>query len=219
MKPAIFIFGPQGSGKGTQAELLGEAFGFAVLEAGELIRGFANGRSEDAKLVKAQIEQGQLIDRTVLLKIFDRALKAERRAKGLILDGFGRRQSEITQEIPLLTQAGYRPLGLVIRLSDTEAIERLTKRYVCTVCGWVVPPGANPEQFCARCGGRPVRRKDDTRTAIKERLQEYHQETEPVIKAFLKYGPLVTVDGRGTVRAVRDRIEKSITSLLDEEKK
>lgn len=215
-KLAIFIFGPQGSGKGTQAELLGEALGFSLLEAGGLIREFINGRSEKAKLVKAQMERGQLIEQTVLLEIFDRALRAERRAKGLILDGFGRRQSEIAHEIPLVLEARFRPLGLVISLRDEEAIERLTKRFVCTVCGWVVPPGVEPEKFCARCGGRPVRRPDDTETAIKERLLEYHEETEPVIKQFEAYGPIVSVDGRGSVKQVRDRIREALGPPLNE---
>lgn len=216
MKPAIFIFGPQGSGKGTQAELLGQTLGFSVLEAGGLIRDFANGQSEDAKLVKSQMERGELIDRTLLLEIFGRALRVHRRAKGLILDGFGRRQSEIIHEMPLILKARFKPLGLVIRLPDLEAIDRLTKRYVCTVCGWVVPPGVDRATFCARCGGRPVRRADDTETAIKERLHEYHEETEPVIVQFTEYGEIVTVDGHGSVKEVRDRIREALRPLLDE---
>lgn len=216
MKPAIFFFGPQGSGKGTQAELLGEALGFSVLEAGGLIREFINGQSGDARLVKAQMEGGKLIESKVLLEIFDRALRVHRRAKGLILDGFGRRQREIAHEIPLILEARFRPLGLVISLQDEEAIERLTKRYVCSVCGWVVPPGVDRERFCDRCGGRPVRRADDTEAAIKERLKEYHEETEPVIEEFKEYGSLVTVDGRGSVTEVRDRIRAALMPLLNE---
>lgn len=203
----ILLMGPQGSGKGTQAEILSRELGIPAFGMGQLIRDEISTGSEFGEKLREIIVPGNLVsdeDAAHLLKL---RLQKSDVANGYILDGYPRNRGQLSQftfDTPTHV--------LVIDIPREESLRRLGGRLTCRGCGKVgaMADGLKVGDRCA-CGGEWYQRDDDTPSAIERRLEIYEKETSPVIEA---YGDVVRrVDGVGGVEEVAARVRTGLKSL------
>lgn len=199
--------GPQGAGKGTQAELLAKEFNIPAISAGALLREEIVKGSELGRRVSEYTEKGLLVPDELMIEIIRQRLSQPDAVNGWILDGFPR----ILSQVELLLKAFNPTHVILLELSEEQSLERLAGRLQCAKChrGYqekYVPSKTHPN--CEICGGELIKRSDDTPALIKQRLEIYHAETEPVAKRFEAVGILHRVDGSGTVEEVAAAVRK-----------
>lgn len=208
-KYLILIMGPQGSGKGTQGKLLAKKFGFVYAEMGPTLKEYGEENLSDGKIIQKMQTEGKLVPDKIVL----RAIKYKfGGGMSIILDGVPRNKIQAKEIIALARDYGLTAIGIYIDLSDEEALARLLSRLICPVDGYEPPyPDSLKKKNCDLCQAKLVRRQDDNKTAIKERLKEYHQKTEPMIQ-FLSTNEvkIIKVDGRPNVQEVQNSITKEL---------
>lgn len=185
----ILLLGPSGSGKGTQAQKLFETHRMQYIQSGEMLRNVAAEDSAWGRKVARTLQEG-FVPADWILQMMKTAFAALDPARGLVIDGFSRKLPEIKALIECLRQNG-RDLDLVLifSLNDTVATERLLKRKICESCKRLADyKVAGRAEKCAWCDGKLITRADDNAVAIAKRLEDYHQETIPVIDFLQKEG-------------------------------
>jgi adenylate kinase len=208
----LVILGPQGSGKGTQAELLAKKFGFNYVEMGNILRSIANSDNQHANQVRESMKKGEKVpDEFVRLIAWDHISKMDK-SKGFLFDGYPRSVSQYEHIEDMLRKFGQKLDKVIyVRISEEEVIKRLSARRICSKCGNVyniiTKPSPKGEYEC-ECGGKLYQREDDQPEAIRQRLQ-WGWTTEVKEKARNE-GILVEIDGERPI----DVIQKDIVSKL-----
>jgi adenylate kinase len=216
MNKYIIIFGPQGSGKGTQAERIAEHYALPGFSMGQLLRDASKEDSEQGRFLKQQLTEGTLTPEHITNGLLFERLQEDDTKGGFIIDGFPRNdvQENAFREMLPKTHGGIAVThAVVLELSDEEAINRLSGRRTCSGCGNVYHLVYNPPKdadVCDECGGELIQRKDDKPEAIKIRLSIYHDKTEPLLKRYMEDGVLHRVDAHGTIEEVFRRIIETI---------
>ena len=209
MGQRILIFGPQGSGKGTQAELIARRHGLPYISTGDIFRYHRQQQTELGKKIEQYISSGQLVPDELTNEMVKERLAQPDCLAGFVLDGYPRTQSQL-EFLDTITGIDH---AVVINLSDQEAIERLAGRLAC-VCGLsyhlTFSPPEKPGR-CNKCGNKLFRRDDDQPAAIKQRLAIYHRETEPVFAILKKRGRQIDVDGSESIEGVFNQIEDALS--------
>lgn len=184
------LFGPPGSGKGTQAELITQALGVPHVSTGELLRAEAATGTALGREVAPVLEAGELVPDAVMEHLLERRLEAPDAAAGAILDGYPRTVPQARALDGRLATAGRRvDVVLVLEVGEPTLMERLTSRAA--------------EQH----------RADDNPASIAERLAEHRQLTEPVLDYYRSEGvPVREVDGTGDIHAVHRRVLQALSS-------
>lgn len=173
----LILIGPQGSGKGTQAELLVKKYSAIHLSTGDMFR-----NSKDPS-IHALLEKGQLIDDQTTAKVLESELSGIANGTHIILDGYPRTLTQVELLESLLEKHGQEVEAVILlNLPRQETVSRLLNRG----------------------------RKDDTEEAINHRLQQFEDETKPVIEFYRRHELVKEVDGTGSVDEVFERIEKVI---------
>ncbi len=210
MKPplTIIMLGVQGSGKGTQAELLARHLRIADFSVGALFRDEISRQTQFGRLAAPFVRIGDLVPDDVT-NAFVRLIALRREGKGIIFDGYPRSLGQVR------VLDTIRPPTAVInvRLSDREAMVRLTGRRVCRACGavWHVRFHPSPKgRRCGRCGGALTTRPDDRAETIHKRLAVYHAATDPVLAHYRRRGLLVSVDGSRPIADVAASIAAAL---------
>ncbi len=201
----IFI-GVQGSGKGTQAKIISRKLNIKHISTGDLLRNI-KGRLKEK--VDRYMNSGQLIPDELMIEI----LLENINEKGFILDGFPRNLKQAKQ----LDSKIKIDKVIEIHISDEEAIKRLSGRLLCPKCGAgynsITSPKPKKEGICDNCQGKLVQRKDDTKEAIKKRIETYHKETEPIIEHYKN--KLIRIDGEKTIEKISTRLLQELHEALD----
>jgi adenylate kinase len=207
MSQKVFLFvGIQGSGKGTQAKLVSEEKGFCHISTGDLFRSLSGKLKEK---VDSYINQGNLVPDDLVLEMVKERISKPDCQKGIILDGFPRNiyQSSELDKILKVTKV------IEIKISDEEALKRLSGRRVCSVCkgGYNIYTAPKPkkENICDKCGGKLIQREDDNIEAIKKRIVTYHKDTKPILDYYKD--KLVSINGERDI----DVIEKELIKILN----
>lgn len=209
----ILIFGAQGSGKGTQAELLAQACGSVNISIGNIFRQEIYKKTPLGETAKQYTDQGKLVPDEVVNKIVAQRLKQKDvQERGFVLDGYPRNrvQAEALDAVITITDV------IVLDISDNEAVGRISQRLSC-VCGKTYHRVYNPPHFdeiCDDCGEKLFVRDDDKPEAIKQRLTVYHKETEPIFEFYKKKGILHRIHGEKKISDVY----KEIKAVLELEK-
>nr|XP_057912199.1 GTP:AMP phosphotransferase AK3, mitochondrial [Doryrhamphus excisus] len=190
------IMGPPGSGKGTVSGRITKTFGLEHISSGDILRRNINAKTELGLLMKASIDQGQLVPDHVISRLILRDLKAIPQSSWL-LDGFPRtvNQAEALDD-------AYR-VDTVINLNVPfhTIKERLTSRWTHLPSGRVYNVDFNPPKEPGRddVTGEPlVQRDDDTPETVTRRLKAYETQTEPVLEYYRSKGVLETFSGTET---------------------
>lgn len=217
------ILGPQGSGKGTQSEILAERLKFSHLSAGQLFRDRIEVGDELAKKLKTILDSGQLVPLNIYQQIIESAIVSNQQVGGFIFDGAIRN----LQQVQCLEKIWKKyhllePWLIVINLSDEEAIRRIEKRLTCSSCKSIfIADGKLQENLtCPQCQGVLKKRSDDDVEVVKKRLETYYTQTLPVVDYFRSKDRLVEIDGRPSIDDVSEQIfnklqEKNILSYYD----
>lgn len=200
----IVIIGPQGSGKGTQADLIAAKYKIANISTGVMFREAVKNQTDLGKAVKAIIDRGDLVPDDLTNELVKERLNKDDCQGGFILDGYPRNllQAEYLLTHQTITQV------LEIWISDEEAIRRISGRRVCS-CGATFHMLYNPpqqENICDRCGGELTQRDDDNEKSVKLRLKIYHQQTESIISFFQKKGLHYRINGEQRIPDVANDV-------------
>lgn len=195
----LILLGAPGAGKGTQAEKICEKLSIPAISTGNMLReAMANGTEMGLK-AKSFIDAGKLVPDEVVIGIINERLKQEDCKNGFILDGFPR----TIPQAEALDEMGVRIDKVIdIEVADEKIASRLSGRRVCLKCGATYhtefkKPKA--DGVCDVCGDTLVQRKDDMPETVLDRLNTYHEQTEPLKGFYEKKGILRVVEGQEEV--------------------
>lgn len=191
----LVLMGPPGAGKGTQGEILSKRLGIDTISTGVMLRTAIKEQTEVGKIAEQYINDGKLVPDDVIVSIVKERLSKPDCANGFILDGFPR----TTAQAEALTESGVKiDKVLSLEVEDNVIIERLSSRRECSKCGApynVISNKPKTEGKCDKCGGDLIQRADDNPETIKNRLDIYHEQTEPIKEYYEEKGLLVTAQG------------------------
>ncbi len=230
MKLAIIIYGPPGSGKGTQAEQIAKRFGLIHFDTGKIIEKTVHDpkNAGDPVIRKERdlFDSGILCTPSwVLNLVVENIKKIYKSGEGLIFSGSprtmyeaeGDKERRIPGVIETLEQNYGKQNILVFRLnvSETTSVFRNTHRKVCDKCRFILQYSPENEKLteCPNCGGKLVRRSLDTEDVMKVRLEEYQQRTKPIVD-FLEARDYKVIDVDGEPEPVL--VAKSIFKAIEE---
>lgn len=210
----LILLGAPGAGKGTQAEIISEKYNIPTISTGNIIRAALKNGTEMGLKAKSYIDAGELVPDNVVIGIIKERLSEADCKEGYILDGFPR---TIPQAVALDDMGFVIDAALSIEVDDSEIVKRMSGRRVCEKCGasyHTEYKKPEVEGVCNLCGGNLVIRKDDEPETVKNRLNVYHEQTEPLKDFYKGCGKLIIVEGQDkvedTTRLVLEALENQI---------
>lgn len=220
-KTIVIFLGAPGSGKGTQAKILAQKFGFAHISTGDLLRGMlANPGSDPNDIIMVErIKAGHLVPDDFIFRIAFLEIKEQlERAQGVILDGAIRTLPQAEGYSAFFEAMKPRPnvVAILIDISDDLALQRLLLRRICSVCGKTQSQsGADiGAEKCVNCGGALMVRMDDDPEIIKRRMAEQgNAALAPIVAYYQSRGELVKVDGMETIENVQREMQNALLSV------
>jgi adenylate kinase len=215
VKTRIVLLGPPAAGKGTQAEKIAANFGILTASTGAMLRAEKAAGTELGQMASELTSRGQLLSDDLVIGLVKNWLKSNE--GGFLFDGFPRTIVQANALDDLLSKAG-KPLQVAISLETSlETIEfRVGHRLVCTQCSANFSLGlhvTDESNACPNCGGTLKRRLDDNAEALKQRMVEYHQKSEPLIAYYAERGLLKRIEANGSP----DEVFVKVKEVLNEE--
>ena len=201
----IILLGPQGAGKGTQAQRLSKKTGAKHISTGDIVRAEIKSGSDLGQKVQDFNDRGELVPDEIIVEMAKPYLDD---ADAWLLDGFPRNEAQAKALDDALKDLGIEiDAAVALEAPDDELVERLSGRRTSDATGRVYhvehdPPPEDSEED----PGPFVQRKDDTEEAIRRRLAIYHEQTEPLKDYYDERGLLTTVDARKPISEVTDEI-------------
>lgn len=191
----IILFGPPGSGKGTQSEKLIAEYGLKHLSTGDLLRSEISNKTPLGLEAKTLIDKGLLVPDEVVIGMISTALETNPEAKGFLFDGFPRTKAQAIALDKLLKLKNTEiELVLALEVSEEELVKRLLKR------------------------GLTSGRSDDTNeTIIRERITVYRKETSVVAEYYGEFDKVAKIKGEGTLDEIFAQLKKEIDSKQNED--
>jgi adenylate kinase len=188
----LILFGPPGSGKGTQSENIIESFGLQHLSTGNLLRTEIANQTELGMEAKRLMDAGQLVPDAVVIGMVGNFMDAHPDAKGFLFDGFPRTTAQCIALDALLKEKNNEiNVVLALEVSEEELVKRLLGR------------------------GLTSGRSDDTNeTIIRARIKEYHDKTIAVANYYAQFNKVVGITGEGTVESIYADLKKEIDARL-----
>ncbi len=205
-----------GSGKGTQARLLVDRYGYGQISTGDLLRALGadeNADPNDKKMLE-DMKSGKLVSDDLVYKLaFAEIEKNFSDSKGVILDGAIRSVEQAKKYQEFFVEKGVEGevIAIEMRLDDETSHKRLTKRKVCEKCGHIIPysPDNHLVEECTECGAKLQVRHDDKPEIIQKRIKEQgNTALSPIVNYYKELGILVSVDGSLEISEVDDLIEE-----------
>ena len=211
-RPDVVIFiGPQGSGKGTQAQILKGKINAEYVEMGSLLRAVAKQDTDLGREVKAHVETGELVSDSIWQRVIEEKLKALGPETPAIFDGSPRTLDQANMLLEMLRVMGKHSVHTVhVSITREEAMQRLLHRAKCADCNTAAIVENVENQRCPVCGGVLEKRSDDTPEVINKRLDNYERTTLPVVDFLARGTTLHHIDGMHHV----DEVAASIDAAL-----
>jgi adenylate kinase len=207
----ILIFlGPPGAGKGTQAKILEDRFGYRQVSTGDMLR---RNRAEKTPLgleAQSYMDAGKLVPDDLVIRMVEAELA---NVDNVIVDGFPRTIPQAEAFDALLESKGRKSVAVIFDVDYSVLTERITGRWSNPRTGRVYHEKFSPPKVAGiddEDGGPLVQRPDDSAEVVTKRLEVYDRETAPLIEHYQKHGDFVHVDGLGAIddvtRAIIDKL-------------
>ena len=208
------IMGIQGSGKGTQAQLLAAELDLVHISVGDIFRWNVEHHTKLGAQVRRIMAVGELVDDELVETIVRQRLQDHDWNYGFIIDGFPRnvRQAEFFLESYDLDAV------ILLELPDEEVATRVLSRRICASCGLdynVVGRRPEESEVCATCGGQLVMREDDNPEALAARLGDYHAKTKPIIELFERKECVLRIDAKQGIPVIQEEIRRKLALVSD----
>lgn len=211
----IIMLGAPGAGKGTQAKMIADKYGIPHVSTGDIFRANIKNGTQLGMEAKQYMDKGLLVPDELTVKILLDRVAQDDCKNGYVLDGFPRTipQAEVLDKA--LGELGEKiDYAIDVDVPDENIVKRMGGRRACLSCGATyhiehVPP--KKEGICDVCGQELVLRDDDKPETVQNRLNVYHEQTQPLIEFYQTKGVLKTVDG---TRDMKD-VFAAITAILE----
>jgi len=211
----IIMLGAPGAGKGTQAKMIADKYMLPHISTGDIFRANIKNGTELGMEAKKYMDQGQLVPDELTVKILLDRVAQDDCKNGYVLDGFPRTIPQAKVLDNALSELGDKiDFAIDVDVPDENIVNRMGGRRACVNCGATyhvvhVPP--KTENVCDRCGKDLILRDDDKPETVLNRLNIYHEQTQPLIDFYTEKGILKTVDGTQDMNDVF----ASIVAILD----
>ncbi|KKQ18227.1 MAG: Adenylate kinase [Berkelbacteria bacterium GW2011_GWA1_36_9] len=213
----LIIFGPPGSGKGTQAKIIKDKFNLYLFGTGDLMRQEAEKGTQIGQKFQAIWDRGQgelvsddLVDAFVTKKTQDLDL-----SQGVIFDGYPRTIKQAENLAHILNTAPENIIIINIKVPADLLINRMQTRRVCSNCGKVFFKAEESGiKKCDDCGSALIQRQEDQSETIRKRIEIYEKQTQPVLDYYKNKAVLLDIDGAPKIEKVTAEIEEKLNKIL-----
>ena len=206
----IILIGAQGSGKGTQTELLSREFDLKSLASGELLRDAMDRNTPSGQKARPYYDRGDLVPDDIIVGMIVEHLDELDGKRGIVLDGFPRTNAQAYALDVALVQRGQRVNGAIYLDAPRELlVERLSGRYICKAHGHVWNIRTRPPKTPGICDldGSPLfQRNDDTGEAVQKRLDIFFKETIHLVEYYEARGKLIHIDASKSIQEVNEAV-------------
>ncbi len=186
----VVIFGPPGSGKGTQSENIIEKYNLAHISTGDLLRAEISGHTQLGTIAKSFIDKGELVPDETIIGMIDNKIESLVGTKGVIFDGFPRTVEQAEALNELLSEYKTKVSVMInLEVPKDELVERLLKR------------------------GEISGRSDDNLETIEKRINVYESQTKPVIDYYKKKRIMKSIKGVGSIDEIFSAIAEAIDAV------
>jgi len=211
----IVLIGAQGSGKGTQAELLSLALGIAHIASGDLFRKAFDEKTELGLKAKAYVDRGELVPDEITVAMILSRIEEPDCAKGVLLDGFPRTVAQ-AQALDKELQRIGRQIDLAIDLNvpREELLRRLSGRYICRANQHVYNIYTHLPKVPGICdidGSELYQRSDDVGEAVQKRLDIFFHQTIQLLDYYRNQGKLAEVNGNQSI----EQVQKDLLNVIE----
>ena len=216
----LILLGPPGAGKGTQASRIVADYGIPHISTGDMLRAAVKNQTEMGIEAKKFMDAGALVPDSVVIGIVKERLQEADTAKGFLLDGFPRTipQAEALDEALTALDRGVTKV-IALLVDEEELITRLSGRRICRACQAPFHVEFNKpakEGVCDACGGELYQRDDDNAATVRNRLEVYRTQTEPLISYYDAQGLVARVDGTGnTPDGVYEQVREALGPVAE----
>lgn len=212
----IILLGPPGSGKGTQAKMIADKYHVKHVSTGDILRENVRNNTPLGVEAKKYMDAGKLVPDSLLISIIKDRLAKPDVKNGWMLDGYPRTIPQAEALDAILPSLGQKiDVVLNIDVPDAELIKRVTGRRMCK-CGTTYHVQFNPPKVagkCDACGADLYQRQDDTEATVKQRLQAYHTQTQPLIDFYAKRGIVANINGAGDIKEIFNNVTKALDKI------
>lgn len=215
MKNIILLAAPA-AGKGTQSKLICDKYNLIHISTGDLLRESLNSDTEISKIIKREMDAGNLVSDEIIINLIENRLKMEDVQNGFILDGFPRNLNQAIELDKLLKNLNMNISNVIyLKIEKELAKKRIIGRLSCTNCKSVyndqfeelAPKKVN---ICDKCGSELSHRSDDNEKTFEKRFNTYITETKPLIEYYNNHNLLSNIDSTNDVNIIFNQIEKII---------
>ena len=210
----IILVGAQGSGKGTQADLLSHTLGVPHIASGDLFRKAIAENTELGIQAKAYMDRGELVPDALTVTMVVKRLEEPDCVQGVLLDGFPRTVAQAEVLDKGLQEVGkYIDLAIYLLVPRDELLKRLSGRYICRANQHVYNVNSNPPKVAGVCdidGSELYQRSDDTGEAVQKRLDIFFSETIRLLDYYGRQNKLIEVDGNQDI----ERVQQTLLNVI-----
>jgi adenylate kinase len=204
------LLGAPGAGKGTLAAITSQKIGLAHIASGDLLREALSKETKVGLEAKKYMDEGKLVPDEITIKVIFERISRPDCDIGLLLDGFPRTLGQAMALDEALSNEGESVTkAIYINVSTEEVVRRLSGRWVCHGCQMPyheINMAPKVKGICNACGGNLYQRDDDTKAAVRSRLDVYTGQTKPLIDYYDKIGKLGEINGEGKAEQVAQRL-------------
>lgn len=212
----LVLLGAPGSGKGTQAKRLEAEFKIPQISTGDLLRSAVADETELGLRAAAAMDAGELVSDEIVLGLIEERVGQGDAKEGFILDGYPRNEAQARDLERVLSRLGVAiDAAVLMDVSFDVLLKRLTGRRTCSIDGKLLNIYFSPREeidACVAAGGELLQRDDDNEVTIRNRLNVYREQTEPLIAYYRNAGLLKTIVAEGSISDVYESLKRQLRS-------
>ena len=210
----LILFGAPGVGKGTQAKLISSNLNIPHISTGDILRQAVKDKTELGKKAQEIMNRGDLVPDDIMIGIIQERLHKPDCSNGFILDGFPRTVKQATALDKLLNEMQIKDVRVVnITADDNELVKRIGNRRACKNCGQIfVLKDIEGKNICPNCNAENsfYLRDDDKEEVVRNRLNVFRKNTQPVLEYYNKQSNVISIDGLGSIDEVNKKVSEKL---------